>query len=57
MSIYRKNAQFRVPGSSKAKNYRPIALPKRNFLLKTRIVDLRGKPDYKANDLGIKIKD
>ena len=57
MSIYRKNAQFRVPGSSKAKNYRPIELPNRDFLLQTRIVDHRGKPDYTANDLGIKITD
>ena len=52
MSIYRKNALFLVP---KAENYRPTELPKRDFLLQTRIVDRRGKPDYTANDLGIKI--
>ena len=55
MSIYRKHAQFCVPGSPKAENYRAIELPSREFLFKNRIVDRRGKPNYTLKDLGIKI--
>ena len=55
MSIYSRHQQFRVPGSSKAENYRALHLPTREYLLKTRIVDRRGKPDYTAEELGLKI--
>ena len=56
MQIYTKHRQFRIPGSSKAKNYKPLELPSREFIYKARIVDRPGTPDYTASDLGIEVK-
>ena len=52
MSIYTRHRQFRIPGSSKAKNYSALKLPSREFLEKARIIDRQGPADFTASDFG-----
>ena len=56
IQTYKKHRQFRIPGSSKAKNYKALALPSREFIYNARIVARPGRPDYTALGIEVKIK-
>ena len=55
-SIYVRNTNFRIPGSSKAKNYHRQALPSRSFFIRTRMADREGIPEMKATQLIVQRK-
>ena len=45
LSIYTKNRNFRVPGSSKHAGFKQISISSRDFFMATRMADRRGFPD------------
>ena len=53
LTIYTRNRTFRVPGSSKWKDYHPRPLPSLEFFLDTRMADRRTQPDVLTPELSI----
>ena len=53
LKIYTKNRTFRVPGSSKWKDYHPLPLPSLQFFIDTRMADRRTRPDWLTPQLTI----
>ena len=55
LSVYTKNRHWKVPGSTKRAEWTSenLALPEKNFFMKTRMSDRHGTSTYSAINLGI----
>ena len=54
LSIYTKNRNFKVPGSSKYVGFHQYPLPSRAFFMATRMADRLKPPDLKTEQLNLK---
>ena len=54
LSIYTKNRNFKVPGSSKYVGFHQYPLPSRAFFMATRMADRLNPPDLKTEQLNLK---